>query len=625
MVDRAEHLATFASEFPAATEADWRHLVDGVLKGVPFEKKLVTRTVDGIRIVPLAPRRAEAEPVASQRGLAAWRVGALVDHPDADEANRLALADLEGGADHLVLACAKSASAHSFGFTIQNDQSLEAVLQGVEIDLIRLSVDPPPFHGHDMARRLARLCRARRLVPATLSIDFGIRPLAHWAGIGTLPQPWATLTMRVREVVLELLEAGFSGPFLTADGRPFHEAGAGDAQELACLIGQATAYLRMLLKAGIEPDLAQSLISFSVVVDQDQFTSIAKLRALRRLWSGIVETSGGTPKPARVNAETSFRMLAKRDIGVNMLRSTIAALAAGLGGADSITILPHTAPLGLPDQDARRIARNTNLILARESHLGRTIDPASGAGALEALTEALEEQAWDLFQRIEAARSGPFFAMPAALESGLLATEIAATREARFKAIATRRTPVTGVSEYPDICEGSHPVLMPAPSQAESGPFPSIRLSQPFETLRERAEALATRPKVFLAPLGRLADFTSRAGFAKNAYEAGGIETELSDGFALAAGGTDIDDLIRAFRASGTQAVCLVGADADYAAEAVTVARALIAAGATLVTLAGRPGELETAFNAAGISGYLGLGMDLVTFLASTLVHFEQT
>ncbi|MGL5445874.1 MAG: methylmalonyl-CoA mutase family protein [Rhabdaerophilum sp.] len=623
MVYRAELPTALASEFPSATEADWRRLVDGALKGASFEKKLVSITADDIALAPIAPRANDAKPIASQRGLAPWRIAATVDHPDAVEANRLALADLEGGADQLILAFRGSVSARGFGLPDWSDAGLAQVLAGVDIDLIRLSINPLPFHGKMAALRLAQLCKERRLLPASLSIDFGMRPLTHWAQIGMLPEPWLTVSMRVREAVVELLAAGFKGPFLTADGRPFHEAGAGDAQELACLIGQATDYLRLLKKAGLEPDVSQSLISFTVAVDQDQFAGIAKLRALRRLWAGIVEASGATPAPARIHAETSFRMLAKRDLGVNMLRSTIAALAAGLGGADSIAILPHTTPLGLADASARRLARNTSLVLASESHLYRTIDPAAGAGSIEALTDALEEKAWALFQRIEAARSGSFFAMPAAIENGFLAHEIAATREARLRAIATRKIPLTGVSEFPNLSEASAEVLLPAPRPTPSGPFPSIRLAQPYEALRDRAEVLSAHPRVFLAPLGRLADFTPRAGFAKNAYEAGGIEIELSDGFSLAAGGTDVDELIRAFKASGACAACLVGADADYAAEAVAIAHALRKAGAEILHLAGRPGELEAALNAAGITGYLALGMDLVAFLDMTLQSFE--
>jgi methylmalonyl-CoA mutase len=624
MADREDNLAAFASEFPAATEADWRRVVDTALKGASFEKKLTTRTPDGIALAPIAPRVADAVPVPNRRGLSPWRVAANIEHPDTHAANQLALANLEGGADQLVLAFAKSRSARGFGIADVSEASLASALDRVEIDLIRVAFDPPPFQGNLVAQKVAQLCHTRRLVPAALSIDFGIRPFAHWAEGGILPQSWSMLTMRVRETVLELLEAGFAGPFLCADGRPFHEAGAGDAQELACLIGQATAYLRLLKKAGLEPQQAQSLISFTVAVDQDQFASIAKLRALRRLWAGIVEASGGEPQPAWIHAETSFRMLGKRDLGVNMLRSTIAALAAGLGGADSLSILPHTTPLGLPDEGARHLARNTSLILARESQLYRTVDPASGAGSIEALTSALEDKAWALFQRIEAARSGPYFAMPAALSDGLLADEIAATREARMSAIVRRGIPLTGISEFPDLGEARAPVLRPAPRSTPTGPFPGLRLAEPYEALRDRAEALSTPPRIFLAPLGRLPDFTPRAGFAKNAYEAGGIRAELSDGFPLAAGGTDIDELIRAFKASGTSAACLVGADTDYATEAVTIAEALRRAGATTLHLAGKPGELEPALNAAGILGYLALGMDLVAFLDATLTTFEN-
>jgi methylmalonyl-CoA mutase len=629
MADPAPTPPPLASEFPAVTEADWRRLAEGVLKGASFEKKLVTLTNDGIALQPIYPRDPQAEPIAGGRGTRPWGIAATVEHPDPVEANRLALADLEGGADQLTLAFAGSLTARGFGLPATTE-AIAAALDNVQVDLLRLRLDPPPFLGPETAEALQVFARAKKLPGAMLNVEFGMRPLADWARLGAIPKAWLVFCTAIRERVLALMEAGFAGPFLMADSRPFHEAGASEAQEVASLLAQGITYLRLLGKGGIGPEKAQALIAFTLAADQDQFLTLSKIRAFRRLWAGVLEHCGvKKPAPALIHAESAFRMMTRRDADVNMLRAGLAGLAASLGGADSLTLLPHSAAFGLPDALARRLARNTSLILLKEANLNRMIDPAAGSGTIEEITATLEEKAWAILQHIEAERAGSLGGMAAALETGAFARKIAATRESRLRAISSRVVPVTGVSEFPNIAETSPSVLLPAPAPiASTTKFPSLRLATPFETLRDRADALAVKgakPRIFLAPLGRLADFTPRAGFTKNAFEAGGIEAVLNDGFALAAGGTDVDELIRAFRASGTPLACLVGTDADYASEAVPVAKALRAAGASPLLMAGKPGEQEAALAEAGISGYLAYGMDLVAFLGGVLSGLEQS
>ncbi len=168
-------------------------------------------------------------------------------------------------------------------------------------------------------------------------------------------------------------------------------------------MGVALAYLRALEAEGAALDVARRMIFFRLSADADQFLTIAKFRALRKLWTRVEDACGLTPEPAFVSAETAWRMMARRDPHVNILRATIAAFAAALGGADAITVLPFTAALGLPDRFARRIARNTQLVLLEESHLAKVADPAAGSGALEDLTDQLCHAAWGLFRDIEAA------------------------------------------------------------------------------------------------------------------------------------------------------------------------------------------------------------------------------
>ena len=427
-----------------------------------------------------------------------------------------------------------------------------------------------------------------------------INPLGGFAASGASPRPWTELSKTFAGMVRELADQGFGGPFAVADGRIIHNAGGSEAQELAFAIASAVEYLRALVANGVPLDAARGMIYFRLSADADEFLTIAKFRALRKLWARVEDACGLTPKPAYVAAETAWRMMTKRDPYVNMLRMTIAVTAAGLGGADSIVALPHTAALGLPDAFARRIARNTQLILLEESNLAKVADPAAGSGAIEDLTSKLCAAAWAQFQEIEAA-GGAW----AALERGLIQKNVATVRTERQKAAARRKDAMTGTSDYPNLAELEAAVLVVAPvatpkegaAAVTTEALPRIRLAEPFEALRDASDRMlaktGARPKVFLANLGKLADFTARAMFAKNFYEAGGIEAVSNDGF------KDQAAMVAAFKASGAKLACLCSSDAVYAEQAAAAAKALTAAGAT-VHLAGRPGEREAEWLGGG-------------------------
>jgi methylmalonyl-CoA mutase len=306
-------------------------------------------------------------------------------------------------------------------------------------------------------------------------------------------------------------------------------------------------------------------------------------------------------------------MMTKRDPYVNMLRATIAVVAAGLGGADAITVLPFTMALGLPERFARRIARNTQLVLLEESNLARVTDPAAGAGGPEDMTEQLCRAAWIQFQEIE--RAGGAWA---ALEQGMIQQKVAAVRAARQLGVARRKDAFTGTSDFPDLAEAPvsvldvAPVALSPPSALAFEPLPRIRLAEPFEALRDASDRVlartGARPKIFLANLGTPADFTAPASFAKNFFAAGGIEAAGNDGFASR------DAMIEAFKASGAKLACLCSSDEVYAREAVPATQALRRAGA-VVWLAGRPGALEGELTQAGVSAFVFAGGDALAAL----------
>lgn len=638
----------YLDAFPAPSREAWRAAVDKVLKGADFEKKLVARSADGIRIEPLYDAAAGERAFRAEAGR--WDVAARLDHPQAEEAQALALADLEGGAGMLTLAFAGARAARGYGLVADDVATLDRALDGVMLDLIRLRLDPAP-QGRVNALMLAALIQKRGHAPAELSIEFGLDPIGVLASHGSLAAPWPEIGRRLAIVIAALKQRGFAGPFITADARPYHEAGATEAQELGAVLATAVAYLRALEAQGLPLAEARDAIAFTLVADTDEFMTVAKFRAARLLWNRVQQACGLTPKPASIHAETAWRSLTRRDPHVNLLRGTVAAFSAGIGGADSLTVLPFTAALGLPDAFARRVARNTQLILLEESNLWRVADPAAGAGGFEALTQALCEQGWSRFQDLERERSEDLQGVLAALANGHLRQGLARERDAAAKAVATRRIPITGTSEFPNIGESSVSVLDVAPvektasrpsgSTAERNPGeivkslldgakrqhalipplqalvveaqPSHRLAEPFEALRDKADALPQRPVVFLATLGPIADFTARAGFARNLFEAGGLAAPSGNGFARN-GATDLDELVGAFRQSGAKLACLCGSDAAYAEEGAAAAEALVKAGAT-VWLAGRPGESEAALNKAGVSSFIFAGCDVVETL----------
>src|SRR5471030_2025719 len=368
-----------ATEFPPTSEAQWRKLVEAALKGASFERRLVTQTYDGLRVEPLYPRAAGVNPVAGRTPGAAWALMQRIDHPDPAASNKQVLEDLTNGATGLTLVFAGSLNANGYGLYAL-PATLERVLKDVELDAgitIDFNVGPPTRVA---IQHFAALVKNRKISPALVELRASINPLGGFAASGTSPRPWSILSKNFVEMVRGLADQGFAGPFAVADGRVIHNAGGSEAQELSFAIAAAVDCLRALEAGGVPLDVARGMIYFRLAADADEFLTMAKFRGIRKLWARVEQTCGLAPKPTTVAAETAWRMMTKRDPYVNMLRTTIAVTAAGLGGADNIAALPHTAALGLPDAFARRVARNTQLILLEESNLAKVADPAAEIG-----------------------------------------------------------------------------------------------------------------------------------------------------------------------------------------------------------------------------------------------------
>ena len=610
------------ADFAPATYDDWRKLVDGVLKGAPFEK-LVSKTSDGLKIDPIYCRATHAAPLPGRTAATPWQILQRIDHPDASHANAQALHDLENGATGLTLVFAGANGAHGFGLE-PTAETVAHVVNGIYLDAgigVELQIGP---QSRMAAIHVAEYVKRKGLSPAACNIRFGLDPLGACAVWGSSPYDWAEIVPAVTGAIKGLAAMGFPGPFAVADGRVIHDAGGSEVQELAFVLASGVAYLRAIEQSGMALEDARTMVYARLSADADQFLTLAKFRALRLLWARIEQACGLTPKPLFVAADTAWRMLTQRDPYVNMLRATMATFSAGLGGANAITVLPHTLALGLPDSFARRAARNTQLVLLEESNLAKVSDPAAGSGGIEALTRQLCEAAWSLFQEIE--KAGGLFA---SLQLGLIQREVAATRATREANIAKRRDVLTGASEFPNLHEAdaavleAKPIVLPpyAEAKIKFEALPPMRLAAPFEALRDKSDSklksTGSRPKIFLANLGTATDFTARATFARSFFETGGIEAIDSPGFAEPAA------LAAAFKASGAASACLCSSDKIYAGHAEGASKALQAAGARHIYLAGRAGEQEAALRAVGISDFIFAGGDALAVLREAWRRME--
>jgi methylmalonyl-CoA mutase len=615
----------FAAEFPA-TEAEWRKAAEAALKGRPLGPILRRQLIDGVPVEAIV-RRAPAKPIAGRAPATPWIAMTRIDLGDPDAARAQALEDLENGASGLSLVLAPQDDRT--GVAADTLERLDRSLDGVMLDLAPIHLDAPAFGARTAAALLAALVERRGHRPADVSILFGLDLLRDLARTGSLALTWDRLGEQVADDLKFLIGRGFKAPILMVDQRPAHEAGASEAVE----------HIRLMSGNGVEPAAVAGATAFAFACDADQFAVIAKLRAARLLWAAVRREFGLDERPVHIHCETSRRMLTRKDCQTNMVRSTIAAFAAGVGGADSVTVLPHTFALGGADKDARRIARNAQSIVLEESNAYRVADPAAGAGAIEALTDALAGRAWDLFREIEGV-GGMFRAM----SDGVWQERISKTRDTREDMVARRKIPIVGVSEFPKADEAE--VVVPKgersqpasssrepakdleemvaafasgasvadfrghPSERRAATLKPSRLAEPFERLRADNEAREPRPAAFLALLGPIARHSARAGFVRNLMDAGGVLA--LDGPV----GAEPAEAARAWKDSGAKIAVVCGADGDYAEDGAPLVKALATAGAT-VWLAGRPKDGAGVLEQAGVTRFVAAGDDALEILAA--------
>lgn len=589
----ADDASVALADGAAPTQEQWEAIAAAVLRksgrlttddaDARVWDKLTRTTLDGIAVTPLGTPAQVAELTTSGRPDRAgeWHVTALVGEPDPAEAAAVIATDLDNGVTALWLRVGAA------GVPVAG---LAEALAGVLLD-----VAPVTLEADDDTVAAAQAFVAA--VPAGTTVAAG-------TVLGT--DPWSralrsSVTVDHAGAAAELAALASAAATVGAravmiDATAAHDAGASDVQELGWSIAAGTAALRALVAEGRTVEEAAALIAFRYAASDEQFPTIAKLRAARRLWSRVLELSGAAEESRRQyqTVVTSRPMMSSFDPWVNMLRTCVAAFSAGVGGADAITVLPFDAPLGLPDAFSRRIARNTSALLLHESHLAKVTDPAGGSFAVEKLTDDLAVAGWSEFGVIEEAGGAA-----AALAEGSVAARIAAVVADREAQIARRKRPITGVSEFPNLAE-TLPERRPHPA----GAWSVTPYGHAFEALRRES---AVTP-VFLATMGSIAAHTARATFVSNLFAAGGIDV-VNPGRH-----DDVAAVLASYRGpdGGQPVVCLAGNDKDYAAWGADVVVALRDAGARWVILAGR------APDGVVVDDSCAIGVDALTFLTRT-------
>ncbi len=691
-------------DFLVPTLEQWHAECVKLLKGVPFEKKMVTPTYEGITLQPLytAADTASLEATGGMPGARPflrgtrplgyrqqpWQVAQELPYPAYEDFNDALRHDLARGQDTVVLVIDAAGQAgldpdQAPAAKVGHGGTSVASLRGLRKALERIDLAAHPVHIESgsaaltYAALLVALARERGLDPRRLRGSVGLDPLGGLAQLGQLP---LALVRAYDELGLLTRWAADHAPDLrtvAAYGHPYHDAGASAVQELAFTLAAAVNHLRELEERGVAVETAAPRILCGFSVGTHFFMEIAKLRAARVLWSRIIGACGGEEyaQALSLHARTSRFGQTVCDPHVNIVRGTTEAMAAILGGVDSLHVAPFDEALGLPDAFSRRLARNTHTILREESHLDLVVDPAGGTWYVEALTAQVASAAWALFQEVET-RGG----LVAALKSGWVQSEIGRTAQARREHLACRKDVLVGTTKYAnpqerpcvggsfdhtafhaqrsrtlqamrtrsehaesdavlrklDAILASQPAGMfdaivdaaaqgatvgelcvtfrhDADPQMQVVPLRPLRAAEPFETLRLAVQAYAAQQPA------------ATRVFCANLGDVARYMTRLDfvKGFFQTGGFTVVAD--RTFQApaeaaaaakdDGAATAVIVGLDETYAELAADTAHALKAAGIATVVLAGQPGAIGDVLRGAGVDDFIHVRSDILTTL----------
>lgn len=647
-------------EFPDVTAAEWKAEIVrdlgggelGKLDWRPYEGFTVSPfyTEDDLSGVGYLTGQVPGEfPYARGNGNKSneWKINEYIASGSVKEANRLALNSLDMGAESLTFVCEAGHGSIS-GIPVQSSRDMSLLLRDVPLEDV-------PIHfkcglGAPGILSLFILEAGRRgLDKKKLRGSVDADPLKSLATGGSFPSGERRVFGEIGSMISYLSVNMPSFGALGVSGRHFHDSGASATQELAFTLASGVEYMDRLTKMDLSADRIAPLMRFSFSIGSSYFMEIAKLRAARLLWAYVIEEYGAeseSSKKMRIDAETSSWNMTVFDPYVNMLRGTVEAMAAAVGGCESLSVQTFDSGYNRPDAFSRRMARNTQLILKNESRLDRVIDPSGGSYYIEKLTDTLAEAAWGLFKTVEGMGG-----LVEALKSGFVHGEIHKTREKRDNDIATGRAVLLGTNQYPDLREKGPKRIdtgLPEKPLRRSGdkakrtdehasaamegliafmtkrksllgdvvpeepavPEPAItplrpyRGGEPFEEMRLSAlkykKETGVTPAVFLMPVGSPSMRNARASFTANFFGCAGFRILGS------AGSDTAGDGVKAALKSKAKIVVICSSDGEYPGLAPEICGALRAKDPGIrILIAGNPAEHIEALKASGIDDFI--------------------
>ena len=507
------------NEFPPTPQEAWKTAAEALLKGAPFDKRMFSRTHEGITLRPIYTRtdppgssgssdpglpgdfpfRRGAMSVGAER--ASWMVAQELPYPTYEQFNAAAREGLEKGQNALFLALDRASrlaedpdlappgTVGSNGASIASIAGFGKALDGIDISGLPLFVEAGCAGPLYLAIAVAH-ARRKKLSPSTLRGCIGSDPLGTLVQEGRLSFP---LEVIYDEMAVAAEWAEKNAPAvrtMAVSSRPYADGGASAVEEIGVALATATAYVRTLVQRGIHPEAAVMQVWFSFTLGPQFFMEIAKLRAARMVWAHVASAFGVSTGSCAMamHVRTSAYDMTTIDPYVNMLRATTEALSGAIGGCQSMHVGPFDEPVRLPDDFSRRIARNVHVLLRSESYIDRVVDPAGGSWYVESLTGELAAAAWKFFQEIE--RAG---GMEAALVGGMVQDRIAATAARRNDALAHRRDVMVGVSTF------ANPLEVPLEPRAEDLDAVRARRAETLRSLRtvpDRAEETAVKERL---------------------------------------------------------------------------------------------------------------------------------
>ena len=646
--ERAPLAAVDFSEFAPQSYAEWKEEATASLKGAPFDKKLLTKTYEGITLQPLYSASNAADCAAKSgfpgagdylRGSTAsgygghpWLIAQKGDAVTAREANALLREGLSKGA---------SAICFDPGFCpkLDNLDDIKAFFQDIDIAQYPLQA----YCGASAAPWLGLLkayADEAGIDTAKLTGVIGADPLGALAQKGQICGSMESYYEQMAACLRLTSEDMPKIKTVSIQGAVYHEGGASAVQELAAMFAAAVAYLDALLERGFSVDEIAAQMCFSFALGANFFMEIAKLRAARLIWTQIIKAYGGGEEAAQLDARaaTSNFTATVYDPYVNILRATTQAFSGVVGGVDALTVQPFDTAIRFSDEQSRRIARNIQVMMQHEFNLMTPVDPAGGSWYVETLTQQVAQAVWQQLQQIE--QQGGLLA---ALQAGTVQEDIAATLNERFKKLATRADRAVGVNMYantqekrlcgnnaeqngnatrrggilPPACDDhvSTCTLPPACTDHTVTAIAPHRWTEQFEALRAKTEEHTAKTgkniEIFLANMGPLAQHKARADFSAAFMEVGGFTVLRNDGFATVA------EAAEAAAASRAEVAVICSTDDTYA-EIVPELTCAIKAKAPhmLVILAGMPApELKDAYAEAGLDDCIHIKADCLSII----------